>query len=342
MKRTSNNPANSYRSNGNAIDGGVVGGEVKRPTDISSVVFNPEASDIATTWSSYASEIICVNPFQNGITLSIHKHTPLGEESESGEQPVRYAKEQFHLRMKEMRDYRLAPGKYFMYKEGYAAALEEKFSQLEKQGRLVSSVVYFGTTADPFYAFHKKFNVTMTCLNLFEQYRPGLVVLQTRSPMAIAALPMLKGLEERAVAVVPIETHLDTMVQRYTPGQPKVADRLLAVNGLRAQGISVNICVSPVLPYGDFYKSAWDFADILARNADSVTLGSLSDGSEALERQMREMPLCRRMVADKQYRWLRPHAYRALYSALRQIAPDKLVLPIKKPGKPKQLDMFAA
>jgi DNA repair photolyase len=250
--------------------------------------------------------------------------------------------QQFHLRLKETRDYQLPEGKYYLYRENYAQALEQHLSQLHREGHLSSTVVYFGTTADPFLSLHKKFDVTLSCLDLLEQYRPGFVVIQTRSPMVITALPMLKSLQDRSVVVVPIESHLESSIARYTPGQPRVAERLVAVDGLRKQGVKVDLSVSPVLPYGDFYRDAWDFAELLARRADYVTFGCLASPDAGSELQLKNKPIAQKLIADNNYKWLRPYSFRYVYYAMRVIAPEKLLLPARLVGGSNQLKLFAA
>lgn len=327
--------------------------------DASETPFDGNAPELTTTWSSYAQVICCINSYRNGITVSLHQGSyregavsskeSLPQEQESGTDAEKamdiqrkYLPHQFHLRVRDTRDYQLPEGKYFLYRKDLRAALEHHLSQLNQRGLLASTVVYFGTTTDPFVAFHKKFDVTTACLELLGQYKPGRLVVQTRSPMIIAALPTLKYLGEQAVAAIPIETHLERSVARYTPGMPRIAERLVAAQGLRRQGVAVNITVSPVLPYGDSYRDAWDFAELLNRHADYITFGCLADGSEANEKQLKNLPIAQKLAADQNFRWLRPHAYKHLYQALLVTAPEKLLLPVTAPVKPSQLKLFAA
>ncbi len=309
--------------------------------DIGEAAFDGNCPELTTTWCSYAESIMCLNSYGNGITVSLHPGD-YGEKAAGGQSARKYLPNQFHLRFKDTRDYQLADGKYFLYRKDVRAELEHHLSNLNQRGLLNSAVVYFGTVSDPFAMFHKKFDVTTACLEALGQYRPGKLVLQTRSPMVIAALPTFKYLGEQAVAVIPVETHLERSVARYTPGLPRISERLVAAQGLRRQGVAVNIAVSPILPYGDSYRDAWDFAELLNRHADYITFGCLADGSEANEKQLKNLAIAQRMSGDQQFRWLRPHAYRHVYQALMAIAPEKLLLPVKAPIKPSQLALFAA
>lgn len=321
--------------------------------DYDSAAFDPNAPELWTTWSSFASVIACVNSYPNGITLSLHSNEERRREGEiEREAPVKkeegavlprkFLPWQFHLRFRDTRDYQTPQGKYFLFKENYVRSLERQLGALHQKGLLAGATVFFGTTTDPFASFHKKFDVTTACLELFETYKPGRLVVQTRSPMIISALPTLRRLGSKAVVAMPIESHLERSIARYTPGLPKIAERLVAAEGLRRQGITVALAASPILPYGEFYRDAWDFAEVLERHADYVMLGCLASGSEADERQLRTLPAARKLAADNQVRLLRPHAYRYLYHALRVIAPEKLVLPVRPKNKASQLNLFAA
>lgn len=327
-------------------------------SEVSVPGFEPAAIELNTTWSSNCSTICCLNTYPNGITFSLHSNTPASalssvnkkgkavtveaEEEEKSTSDRRFGSDQFHLRFRDTRDLRTPAGRYHLHRENAARALEQHLAQLHRAGKLNDTVLYFGTMTDPFLSLHKKFDVTMSCLDVIERYAPGRVVFQTRSPMVISVLPALKKLGSKAVVVIGVETNSEKAVLRYTPGMPRIAERLIAADGLRKQGVMVNLQVSPILPYGDFLRDAWDFAELLERHADYVTFGSLSTGNPAEERFLRSMPIAQRLSSDGMFAWLRPYAYQAVFHALSVLARDKLLLPVESVSPPKQLKLFAA
>ena len=308
--------------------------------------FDPHASDLSTAWATGASIVCCVSPYPNGIALSLHGKAIGGRdcarEIVKGKKSMDFGPNHFLLRYKDTRDFQLPQGKYYIYKDDYVQALENTLIRLRRDGLLHKTVVYFGMTADPFYGLSKKFKVTMNCLNLLQQYLPDLIVVQTRSPLVISALAILKMMGKKVVVAIPIETKLEQAIQLYTPGQARIRDRLLGADGLRAQGILVNLIASPILPYGEYYRDAWDFAELLEQHADYITVGCLSTGVVGEENQLRALPLARRLVADDKCLWLRPHAHKQLYYALKVIAPHKLRIPERTYGTYAQLSLFAA
>ncbi len=325
-------------------------------------------------WHTNAEFVYAINTYPNGVTLSIHHRTivvgacnstsrpnsppangarsPSSEAGHEGEKSTgmppeneslnSLLPEQFSLRVRDTRDYMLPAGRYYLYKESFRQSLERHLAQLYKLGKLPSAVFYFGTVTDPFHSFHKKFEVTMACLDLFEHYKPGMLVVQTRSPMVIAALPTLRLLSPKAVVTIPIESPIEAAVARYTPGQPRISERLVAIDGMRRQGVKVNVAASPILPYGDFVRDAFSFAELLADSGDYVTLSSLAFGDERSENQLKNLPIAQKLVTDHCLQWLRPQSYLKVLEAVQQIAPEKLQIgSMVQLGNP-QLSLFAA
>ena len=325
--------------------------EKKKPIRLTEITFDPQSPELTTPWFSARKHIVCLNAYPNGVTLSIHKnpsfasnqtYTKEGQTKDAPSSAKSLLPNQFHLRSKDTREYLLPHGRYHLIKERMADTLELHLKQLKEQNILQDAVLYFGVTTDAFFALPRKFEVTMKCLELLEKYQPGMLIVASRSPLVLAALPILKYFGDRAAAVITIESPYDAVIQKFMPGQSTVMERLVAADGLRAQGITVNLQVSPILPYGDFYRDAWPFAELLAGHADFITLGCLATGSVQDEQSLRMNPLAIRLSTDKQYRWLRPHAYKYLFHALQSLAPEKLLLPVRNEVVKSQLSLFAA
>ncbi len=301
--------------------------------DLANIKFDTSSPLVRQSWHSDSKHVLCLNAYPNGITVSQHE---CSEDS-------KFILESFQLRLRDTREFRLPKGKYYLYRDAVRTALEKHLSALHKSGVLARTTIYFGTVTDPFLSFRKKFDVTMACLEVIEKFKPGRLVIQTRSPMVISALPALKELAERSVVSIPVETILEDSVSSYTPGLPAISERFVAASGLRRQGVTVNLQVAPALPYGDFYKDAWKFAELLESYGDYITFGSLALGRKEEERQLKQFAICQKLAADKRYHFLRPYSYRNIFKALQEIAPEKLELPVREDGsKSKQLNLFAA
>ena len=96
--------------------------------------------------------------------------------------------------------------------------LERHLQRLSAQGDLRRTTVVFGVTTDPFHPFDEKFATSMKFLGLFERYVPGRLIIQTRSPLVVIGLPMLKKVRDTTYVSVGIETPLEEVARRKHTG----------------------------------------------------------------------------------------------------------------------------
>ncbi len=272
-----------------------------------------------------------VDAFDNGIAFGQHKIEPDQDPRDFYSLRLRDDKELIRLR-----------SRYSLSKENPLWDLERQLQRLSEQGCLRQSIIYFGVGNDPFHPFEGRFDAAMQFLNLFQRYTPGQLVVQTRSPLIVIAMPVFKKLGIHASVTMPIETPDEDAVKRYTPGLPKIAERLRAATVLRRFGIEVTLQVSPVLPYGDWQKDAPAFASLLAEHGDFIYVKGLSDGSEKNDRKLKNTPLAQRLAEDRKFHWLRPDAANPLISALENVAPQKLLQPQRAQLEDRQMKIFAA
>jgi hypothetical protein len=217
--------------------------------------------------------------------------------------------------------------------------LDRHLSRLSSRGELRRTTVVFGVTTDPFHPFDEKFATSMRFLELFERYAPGRLVIQTRSPLIVIGLPILKRVRGSTVVMIGIETPLDDVRRRLTPGLPSVDERWKTVRALKRFGCRVGVQVSPILPYGDWRADAGRFADELARDADFISVRSIAQVSGAGRPRG---VLAEKLSAERQFFWLRADAHRPLHDALSQIAPDRLYHPAEVSLVDPQISLFGS
>jgi DNA repair photolyase len=204
------------------------------------------------------------------------------------------------------------------------ADLERNLERLSARGELRRTTVIFGVTTDPFHPFDEKFATSMKFLEMFERFAPGKLVIQTRSPLIVIGLPILKRVKDTTTVAIGIETPSDEMRLRYTPNLPSVSERWKTVRALKRFGLKVGIQVSPLLPYGDWRNDAGAFAEDLAAEADWISIASIA---QAAGSSRPSGVLARQLAAERQFFWLRADTHRPLVEAVQRIAPEKLFHP---------------
>ena len=272
-----------------------------------------------------------VDSFSNGIAFGQHSSAD-----------VQDPREVYGLAIKDSTEVVPLRSRYALHKDSPQSKLERHLMRLSQQGVLRSSTMYFGTTTDPFYPFEGKFDTSIKFLELFQRYTPGMLHIQTRSPLIVIALPVFKKLGKHCAITIGLETPLEEEANRYTPGLPRIEERLKTVRALRRFGVEVNLQVSPLLPYGDWKSDAPAFARLLVEHADHIFVEGLVKGSEKAQRKAQSGPLAQKLAADRKFHWLRHDSANPLITAIEELAPEKLKLPERKHLQDRQVQMFAA
>lgn len=220
--------------------------------------------------------------------------------------------------------------------------IELELMKLSKRGVLRETEFYFGVNSDPLHPFEGRFDLSMKILELFQRYVPGKLYVQTRSPLIVLALPILKKLGEHVAVHIAVETHKEDIVQRYTPNFPKAEERFKAALALKRFGVEVGFQISPLLPYGKWRKDAKKFADLLAFHADYVEFSPIRDGSQRNERNLKDSELIKKLLLDRQYEYLHVNSCDPIIEVFEEHYPERLEKPTASYLKEKQLPIFAA
>jgi DNA repair photolyase len=284
-----------------------------------------------------ATHAISLNSYPNGVSISVSRACDYYKWSQavSNYDP-------FFLRTRDTREFNLPDGKFIIFRENFKVDLDSFFANLNKKGILASSVIYFGVNSDPFHAYHKKFAQTAACIDILERYKAARVVVQSRSRMILTALPLLKLLQGRAYCVIPFETRLEKAISRYTPGQPRLEERLITAAGLQAQGIKITFAATPLLPFGETSGDLWKFAELLVKYSDNILLQPLCTGSRENESILKKLALAQKLESDHEVAFLRPKAEENLRNLIIKLSAKHLEVPSIETNSNLQLNLFAA
>ena len=290
-----------------------------------------EHGQIGEAESELGNLTYTVDSFDNGVVFGQHK-LPAGQDP----------RDCYALGLQDGVGLARLRSRYALNRDNPYFELEKNLMRLSRQGVLRAATIYFGTTTDPFFPFDGKFDGSMKFLEIFKKYVPGQLIIQTRSPLIVIALPVLKKLGVHASVTLGIETSCEESVKRYTPGLPRVLERLKTAMALRRFGVDVSLQVGPVLPYGDWRADASKFAQVLVENGDRVYVRSITDGTDFEERRIRQTDLAKLLAEDRKFHWLRPDSAKPLLYEIAKLAPEKLRAPAWEHLKDRQMKMFAA
>jgi DNA repair photolyase len=115
--------------------------------------------------------------------------------------------------------------------------------------KLAGQALYLSSVTDPYQPAERGLLLTRGILEALLPYQPRLVV-QTRSPLVLRDIDLLQ--QFRRVRVnLSIPTDGEEVWRAFEPKSPPLAKRWQAAAELRATGVAVGICLTPLLPLAD-------------------------------------------------------------------------------------------
>ena len=179
-------------------------------------------------------------------------------------------------------------GSYVYPRVGIAEQLELELARLQKRDLLTQSAVFMSSSTDPYQAAERTYKLTRQCLIVFDRMPPGLLVIQTRAPLAARDFDIIAALGERCLLNMTVETDREDVRRTLTPHCPSIRQRLEAARTARDRGIPTQLTVSPCLPYSNVET----FGKLLLEVCDRVVVDSFiaGDGSSGNRTARTEIP----------------------------------------------------
>src|SRR5262245_43655147 len=115
--------------------------------------------------------------------------------------------------------------------------------------KVAGQALYLSSVTDPYLPAERGLRLTRGILEVLLPHQPRLLV-QTRGPLVVRDLDLLK--QFRSVRVnMSIPTDSEVMRQAFEPKAPPLERRWQAIAQVKAAGVAVGICVTPMLPLED-------------------------------------------------------------------------------------------
>lgn len=138
--------------------------------------------------------------------------------------------------------------------------------------------IFFSPVTDPYQPVEARHGVSRAALEtLRSQGAVDLVLVQTRSPLVERDFSLLLGMDE-AVLSLTVETDDEALIRRLGGG-PLPSRRLLTASRAVHAGMTVQITVSPCLPYSDAFASRLIDTGVTRFVVDTVVDGDGAGGA---------------------------------------------------------------
>ncbi len=168
----------------------------------------------------------------------------------------------------------LAWGDYVHPRLGIAEQLRKELVRLAKRDQLANLAIFMSSATDPYQGLERQWRLSRACLDVFLDYPPGLLVIQTRSPLVQDDFDRLRQLGQACWLNFTLETDLEAVRKLVTPRCPALAQRWVTLQQALAAGLQVQITVSPCLPF----SSVTAFGKQLIKHSQRVIVDTFSSG----------------------------------------------------------------
>lgn len=141
-------------------------------------------------------------------------------------------------------------GTYLDVKINAPELLSLELNKLEKKYKSKNfGSIFFSSVTDPYVGMEAKYHLTRKCLEVLRDFGyEGSIAIQTKSPLVVEDIPVLKQLHKVAVGFT--VTTLDDKVSRFLEvAAPNVSKRIEALDKLHKAGVSTYAFIGPLLPY---------------------------------------------------------------------------------------------
>jgi DNA repair photolyase len=169
---------------------------------------------------------------------------------------------------------KLAWGEYVHPRIGIAEKLRSELQRHAERNTLAGLAIFMSSATDPYQGAERKWRLSRACLEVMAEFTPGLLVIQTRSPFVADDFGAIRDIGQRCWLNFTIESDRDDVRRALTPRCPSITQRWATVAAAKAQGIQVQITVSPCLPY----SNVEEFASLLVAHSDRVVVDSFVSG----------------------------------------------------------------
>jgi DNA repair photolyase len=133
-------------------------------------------------------------------------------------------------------------GNWVTVKENALILLQKK-----RKRPLIDKTIYVSSVTDPYQPIERKLELTRAILQELADYHSVYVVIQTRSPLVVRDVDVLKNLAKVRVNMT-ITTDDETIRKAFEPLCPSNIQRLEAITEVTQAGIPSAITMTPLLP----------------------------------------------------------------------------------------------
>jgi DNA repair photolyase len=210
-------------------------------------------------------------------------------------------------------------GDYVHPRTGIDRHLRRALARAQQRETLDAIAIFMSSATDPYQPAERRWRLARACLDVLAEFPPGLLLVQTRSPLVREDFDRLRALGDRCWLSVTLETDREDVRRALTPRCPSLAQRLELLRAAQTAGLQVQAAVSPCLPF----SSVGTFGALLLDHADRVVVDTYTSGDGSRGRRTGATGTPAVHAAQGWVDWRLEDDARALYDWLRARVGDR-------------------
>jgi len=204
-------------------------------------------------------------------------------------------------------------GEWVEAKMNIGDVLRGELCSHERRGTLSKLRIFMSSATDPYQGAEASLQLTRSCLEAFVERPPGLIIVQTRSPLVLRDVELLQTLQNCVWVSMTMETNDDEVRKRITPTSPTIGSRVKTMRILKEAGIHVQAAISPMLP-----NNAEMFAELLEPACTRALIDTLMHGDGANGRRSKSLGMEALFAQYGYEQWYTETAHEPLLNLLRE------------------------
>jgi len=117
-----------------------------------------------------------------------------------------------------------------------------------RNGEIAGSRIFMSPNTDPYVGQEKKWRITRRLLEVFCEYPPELLVIQTRFGLVTRDLDLITRLGESVIVAISVTTNREDVRQSFERFCQPIETRVDALAALHAAGVTTQASLAPLLP----------------------------------------------------------------------------------------------
>ncbi|WP_078550035.1 SPL family radical SAM protein [Litchfieldia alkalitelluris] len=191
-------------------------------------------------------------------------------------------------------------------------AAELLYKELKKAKKKGPIRIFMSSATDPYQPIEHKLELTRSLLKVMLEEKPDFLFVQTRSPLVVRDIDLLKQFGSNTRVSITIETDKEEVRKAFSPAAPPIPARMRALREITEAGILTQATIAPLLPCSK------EFPIKLKNLASRVTLDDfwMGDGSGGKRTdKLGVKEIYEKMGMEK---WYDPRVVQVIYNMLKE------------------------